>query len=187
MRKLVPNRCPDNSPSAHEPLREYPFTEIHSLLTAAMAIFTGLLCVESPTRWFSLAAKTPEVINAYFTSHGKLFEIPKDPKTRLSDYQLVRHSVDIRSLEGTARQLRFEAVWQGVARVEHSMGLGPDILRLLRSSGTGSVSAWRAKRSSSRSVMPVGLRTCPLHPSSKDHSALGKLPGKLPEIKKWRS
>jgi PAS domain-containing protein len=107
MRKLVPTSCPNN-PDVR------PASPREGCLEAEMAAFTLVLCCESPAHWFGVAAKTPEVINAFFKANEALFKLPKDPRTILNDFQLLRHSVEMRGLEGKALQLRIESMWLGV-------------------------------------------------------------------------
>ena len=108
MRKLVPTSCP------HNPEVDSPRSTREAHFEAEMAIFTLVLCCESPVRWFNVAARTPEVINAFFEANEELFKPPKDPKTLLNDFQLLRYSVELRGLEGRPLQLRIESMWLGV-------------------------------------------------------------------------
>ena len=126
MRKLVPISCPDPKPKESPQVALMPSqadSEVESVTGSGQdphiddnsIIFTHLLCIESPHRWFGHTIRTPSVMNAYMTSDAQLFVLPSnpDPKSPLTEFQLVRCSVEMQSMDETARNGMIATVWQG--------------------------------------------------------------------------
>lgn len=120
-RRLVPTTCPVpragvSRPLSHEQAMSRSQTVDISHLRYLMALFTSLLCIDNPRRWFSVVVHTPSVFQCYASAHKEDFTLSEMGPS--SNLELVYLSSEMARLRGKPLKDCIERIWQGMHDIE---------------------------------------------------------------------